>query len=1045
MKLKIALLLCVYLIVQGASKTFAQGLRITGKVTSKSVNAPLNGATVSIKNSNISTVTDNAGYFSITASKKGDVLVVSYVGMEPAELVISSAGVMNVVLAEAGSNLNEVVVVGYGTQKKSVVTGAISSVKASDINNQPIGRIEQFLQGRASGLTIAAGSGQPGSSSTVRVRGTTSINNSDPLYVVDGVPVDINGIDYLNPNDIESIEVLKDAASAAIYGARAASGVILVTTKRGKAGKTLFTYNGYYGTQAPSRKLNLLNATEYATLQNEASLASGGNILFNNPAALGEGTDWQALIFNNSAKIQNHEISISGGSDKSTFYTSFGLFDQEGIVASDISRYKRLNIRFNANHKLASWLTVGNNIGYSHIKANGIGNTNSEYGGPLSSAINLDPITKSIITDPATLLLAPYIPSADNSNGVGTVRDKYGNPYGISSIVQQEMTNPLAYIKTQLGNYGWSDNLVGNAFAEVEPIKGLKIRSNVGVKLAFWGNESFSPLSYLNSSTIRKNNAFYRESDRGMNYSWENTASYTRSIGFHNFTALVGTGAYVDNYVSRNGGVTYQNLPVNTFKEASMNFSIVPADRIGWGSEYTEHKVSSLYGRLTYNYNEKYLFTGIVRRDGSSRFGNNNKYGFFPSGSVGWVASKENFWPTNKVVNFLKVRGSYGITGNDNIGDFRYVSTISGGRNYTFGSSDLYTVGNSPDALANPDLKWEETSQLNIGFDANVYKDFTVSFDWYKKKTTGMLLGVQVPLYVGVGGPIGNVADMENTGMELELGYRKNITRDLKVEFKGNISHLKNRITFLGDDKDFLTGAKVQSSQYELSRTAVGHAIGSFYGFETAGIFQNMAEVNSYKNKNGGLIQPNAQPGDFKWADLDGDGAITAKDRTFIGDPTPDWSFGFTASAAYKGFDLVIFGQGVAGNQIYNGLRRLDITSANWTNKALGRWTGEGTSNTFPRLTTTDPNHNFSNPSVSYLEDGDYFRIKVLQLGYTIPTKYTDKARLQKVRVYVSGNNLVTLTKYNGFDPEIGGGSYGIDRGFYPQARSFTAGLNLNF
>ncbi|MDB5231759.1 MAG: TonB-dependent receptor [Chitinophagaceae bacterium] len=1021
----------------------AQGLPVTGRITT-STGEPAAGATVTVRSTNAATSADANGNYRINVPSSNSVLVFTSVGMAPVEMTAGTSRILNVVLQPSTASLSEVVVIGYGTQKKSVVTGAISSVKASDIDNQPIARIEQFLQGRASGLTIAASSGQPGAGSTLRVRGTTSINNSDPLYIVDGIPVDIGGIDYLNPNDIESIEVLKDAASAAIYGARAASGVILVTTKKGRAGRTLVSYNGYYGTQAPAHKLDLLNATEYATLQNEASLASGGAIKFANPSALGVGTDWQSIIFNNSAKIQDHEISISGGNDRSTFYTSFGLFNQEGIVAPEISSYKRFNFRMNANHKINNWLNIGTNLGYSHIKSVGVGNTNSEFGGVLSSAINLDPITVPVITDPAIAATSPYAPSANNLNGLGTVRDANGNPYGISTIVQQEMANPLAYIKTHLGNNGWSDNMVGNAFVEIEPLKGFKVRTNIGAKYAFYGSESFAPIAYLNASTITKNNSLFRGSNRSFNYTWENTASYTRSIGLHNFTALVGTGAYVDNYFSRNSGVTYQNLPINTFADASMNYSVVAADRIGSGSENTPHKVTSVYGRVTYDYGEKYLFTGIIRRDGSSRFGSNNKYGYFPSASVGWVASKEHFWPGKTPVTFFKLRGSYGVTGNDNIGDFRYVSTIGGGRNYTYGTNDVYTVGYSPNGISNPDLKWEQTSQADIGFDASLFRNFTVSFDWYNKKTTGMLLGVSVPLYVGVGGPVGNVADMSNKGYELELGYNKTI-RTVRFEVKANISHLTNTVTSLGVDKKYLTGASLQSSQYELSRIAVGHAIGSFYGFQTMGIFQTQADVNSYVNKNGGLIQPGAKPGDFIWADQNGDGVIDANDRTFIGDPTPDWSYGFTVSAAVKGFDLVVFGQGAAGNQIFNGLRRLDIPTANWTTKALNRWTGPGTSNDFPRLTTTDPNHNFSNPSAFYLESGDYFRIKVLQLGYTLPSSLISKVHFQKVRIYVSGNNLVTLTKYTGFDPEIGGGSYGIDRGFYPQARSFTAGINLTF
>lgn len=1042
---KTALLLCAF-IVFGVSHIYAQSFQITGHVTSKK-NEPLSGATVSVKGGSSVTITDANGNYSITIPQKGSILVISYTGMAPQERVVNSRGTVNFILSGTNTALEEVVVIGYGTQKKSVVSGAISSVKAGDLDNQPINRVDQFLQGRASGITVAASSGQPGSALTVRVRGTTTLNGgNDPLYVVDGVPVDIGGIDYLNPSDIESIEVLKDAASAAIYGTRSAAGVILVTTKKGRAGKTVMSYNGYYGTQAPATKLNLLNAKDYATLRNEASVAGGGGIVFADPSSLGKGTDWQSLIFNNSAKIQNHEISISGGNDKSTFYTSFGLFNQEGIVGTEISHYKRFNFRMNGTHKINNWLNVGANFGYSHIKGVGIGTLNSEYGGILSSAVNLDPITPVVVTDPTTLNAPPYLPDVNNRNGLAIVRDANGYPYGISSIVLQEMSNPLAYIKTHLGNYGWSDNLVGNAYAEIEPVKGLKIRTNIGAKYAFYGSESFNPYYYYN--TVNKNtdhNSLYSESNRALNYTWENTASYTTAFGEHHVTALVGTGAYINNYQSRGQGTTYYDLPVNNFEDAqSGRFTLPDSVKKGFTYQNYPDKLSSVYGRIMYDYAEKYLIQGIIRRDGSSHFGSNNKYGYFPGASVGWVASKEDFWPENKVVNFLKIRGSYGTTGNDNIANFAYVSSVANGRNYTFGTNDNYTFGNSPAAIANPDLKWEQTSQTDIGFDANLHNNFNLSFDWFKKKTSGILRTIDVPLYVGVGGPVGNVANMNNTGYEVELGYHQTFN-DVKVEFKGNISHIKNRVTFITQDQTFYKGASLQSSSLELTRVAVGQPIGEFYGYKTQGIFQTWDDINNYKNKSGGLIQPNAKPGDFRWADLNGDGAITTDDRTYLGDPTPSWSFGFTASAFYKGFDVVLFGQGAAGNKIYNGLRRLDISTANYSNKALSRWTGPGTSNSYPRLSIDDPNGNFSNPSDFYLENGDYFRIKVFQLGYTLPSSIMDKLHLQKLRVYVSGNNLITLTKYTGYDPEIGGSSYGIDRGFYPQARSFTAGLNLTF
>jgi len=1033
------LILLTGLLWLGVTTLFAQNTnQYTGTVTDNK-GETLPGVNVLIKGTVNGTATDMQGAFKLTSPKPTETLIFSFIGFITQEVQATAGVPVKAVLMSSTVGLSEVVVIGYGTQKKTSVTSAISKVKGQDLEYMPIVRIEQALQGRTTGVTIATSSGQPGASSTVRVRGTTTINNSNPLYVVDGVPIDNGGIDYLNSEDIESLEVLKDAASASIYGTRAASGVILVTTKKGKegslkvgSGSMSVNFNAYYGTQSPAKKLSLLNATDYATLRNEASVNGGGPVIFTDPQSFGTGTDWQSTIFNNSAKIQNYELSISGGNDKSTYYTSMGYFSQEGVVATSISNYKRLNLRFNSTHKIKNWLRFGDNVGYTHIKSQGSLNTNSEYGGPLSSAINLDPITQPVITDPAIANSPPY-------SNHPVERDANGNPYGISQYVAQEMTNPMAYIQTHLGNYGWSDNIVGNAYAEIEPIKGLKVKSDIGAKLAFYGDESFAPVTYLNASTYTTNNSFYRAANRGFIWNWENTASYTRSFGKHNATVLIGMSAYVENAMGVNA--TYKNLPVNTFDEASMNYSVVASDRVGGGWESPDHKVSSIYARALYNYNEKYLFMGVIRRDGSSRFGSNNKYGIFPSVSLGWVASRENFWPKNKVVTFVKIRGSWGVNGNDNIGDFQYMSTVGGGRNYTFGA-DNYVIGYSPNAPANPDLKWEQTSQMDVGLEATFFEDLTLVFDWYNKNTSGMLQPVILPGYVGAAGaPTGNVGSMSNKGVELELGYHKKLGEwDLK--FSGNCSYLKNRITDLGTVQ-YITGATFQSSAYEISRLAVGHPMGAFYGFEVLDIFQTMAEVHHYKDKNGNMIQPNAQPGDFRYSDLNGDGKIDANDRTFIGDPTPDWSYGFTMSASFKGIDLMIFGQGVAGNDVFNGLRRLDIPTANWTSDALGRWTGAGTSTAYPRLVVGDPNGNFSKPSTFYLTNGSYFRIKTIQLGYSLPKKIVNKIGLQLLRFYVTANNLFTITKYQGYDPEIGGSSYGIDRGVYPQARSYMIGLSV--
>ena len=1023
------------------SAIHAQVNEITGTVLDANA-MPLPGANILVKGTDQGTQTDFDGNFTIDASSQ-DILVISYIGFKTLEFPVGQQTNLKITLSEDSAALDEVVVVGYGTQKKSVVTGAISSIKASELESLPVTRIEQSLQGRTSGITIAANSGQPGASSTIRVRGITSFGNNEPLWVVDGVIVDAGGIGYLNQSDIESIEVLKDAASQAIYGARAAAGVILVTTKKGKLGKLTVSYNGYTGLSGPARKLDLLNATEYATLFNEkyANDFSGSpqdfNLPFPNPENLGVGTDWQDVIFNNSAKKENHEFSLSGGNEVSTFYLSFGYLDQEGIVAKEISNYKRQNIRLNSTHQINDIITIGETIGYSNEKSIGIGNTNSEFGGPLSSAINLDPTTPVVITDPAVANSGLY-------TNPGIIRDPNGNPYGISNLVIQEMTNPLAYIQTRLGNYDWADNFVGNVYVNLELIPGLNFRSTLGGKLAYYGYESFTPVSFLNTSTVTSQNNISRGTNRGFGWNIENTLSYSKQLGDHDFTLLLGQGSYTEND-TKGETVTYNDIPVNSREDAA--FIQVPDDQI-IASAYigTEHRVTSLFSRLTYNYKEKYLVTGIIRRDGSSRFGSNNKYGFFPSFSLGWNPLKEDFWKENDVVNQFKLRGGYGIVGSDAIGDFRYLSTIGAGRNYTFGNVSAVVIGNSPNAPANPDLKWEETRQSNIGFDARFFTNLSVTVDFYNKKTVGILQDVRLPGYVGAtGSPAANVADMVNKGFDIELGYSKNFG-DFNFSLNGNVSYLENEVVYLGEGIDFLSGgAGFQSSTYPITRTAVGQPLNSFFGFKTRGIFQNQEEINSYVNSEGVIIQPNAVPGDFRYEDVDDSGSINADDRKFIGSSIPKYTFGLTLNLDYKNFDLLVFSQGAGGNEIFQGLRRLDISNANYQTEALNRWTGEGTSNSFPRLSNIDRNNNFTNPSDFYLEKGDYLRIKTVQLGYSLNRNVIESIGLTRLRIYLTGENLVTFTKYTGYDPEIGGGIFGIVRGYYPQARTGLIGVNVQF
>ncbi|MEJ5053207.1 SusC/RagA family TonB-linked outer membrane protein [Sphingobacterium sp. MYb382] len=1037
----IFLLFCVSMLTH--VHLMAQQLQIQGHVTDRANGSAITHATIQVVGTSTTTAPNDKGFFTIRVPNAKSQVQVKAIGYATKTVsIINPAEFLEIQLDGETGNIDEVVVVGYGTQTKATVTGAISSVKAKDLENMPLTRVEQALQGRTSGVLVMTNSGQPGSAANVRVRGTTSINGNDPLWVVDGVVVDNGGIGFINQSDIESLDVLKDASAQAIYGARAANGVILVTTKKGRIGAPSISYNGFFGTSAPAKKLKLTDATQYATLRNESLKNDGKAPLFADPASFGKGTDWQEELFNNGAIRHNHEFSVSGGSEKSTYYTSFGYLDQQGIVATEISKYKRLNFRLNSTYSPASWITFGQNIGYARDKSVGLGNTNSEFGGPLSSAINLDPITPVVVTDPAVAGQAPYTtPFA--------VRDAFGNPYGISPYVAQEMTNPMAFIQTRLGNYSWSDNIVGNAFAELMPIEGLKYRSSLGTKLAFWGNEGFTPQFYMSPTSKNDKANFSRGMNRMMDWNFENTISYTKDFNNHKIGVLVGHGAYMRNN-SYNINGTYFGIPVDNFDEASMNFPVPNTDKnLGGGEGIVEH-IQSFFGRVNYNFKDRYLFEALVRRDGSTKFGPQNKYGTFPSVSAGWVVSSEDFWnQDNATVNFLKLRAGYGVVGNDNIGNFGYTAVIGGGRNYSFGTGGAYLTGNSPNSVPNPNLKWEETKSANIGLEAVLFQNLSLSIDVFDKRTTGILQNVRLPQYVGVvSDPPANIGALTNRGFELSLGYNKK-QGDWTYGASGNVSYVKNKITDLGGFDFLATNYQTfQNSSYEITRTILNQPVYSFYGMRHLGVFQNQQEVDAYVGPNGGKIQPNAKPGDFKWEDINGDGVINENDRAILGSPIPTWTYGINLNAAYKDFDISVFGQGSGGNKIFQGLRRLDINASNYQEKALDRWTGEGTSNTHPRLTDDDANRNYRNPSQFYLEKGDYFRLKVVQLGYTF-RNFSSYIGARNLRVYVMAENLFTITKYTGYDPEIGGGSnnsgMGIDRGRYPQARSFMFGLNIGF
>ncbi len=1023
--MKVRFIICVCLLFSSLS----WGQRIEGKITDAEDGLGIIGATVMEEGTTNGTITDIDGQYTITLTTENPKLMVSFLGYKDQIISVDGRSSIDVMMNIDAATLDEVVVVGYGVQKKSVVTGAIAKVKSEDLEDMQLARIEQSLQGRTAGVRVTQGSGQPGSGSTVRVRGTTTIGDSNPLYVVDGVVVN-GGIDYLNQSDIESIEVLKDAASASIYGARSANGVILVTTKKGKDGQMSVNYNAYKGWQRPWKKLSLLNATEYGILMNEASVASGGPILFDEPRALGEGTDWQSHVFRDDAPITNHELSLTAGNDKSTYYASFGYFDQEGIVSENQSRFTRWTARLNSEHKVTDRIKFGTNLSYAKIRGQGI-STNSEFGSPLSRAINLDPITPLYETDPERLASPVFANNAvvSDENGV----------FGISDLVTSEILNPVAALSTGEG-YGWSDKVVANAYGEIELFDGFSYRSSIGTDLAFWGGEGFTPVFYLNAANRNDVNDYNRSQNRGLYWIFENVLKYSTNLNGHDFQFIFGTAA--EKNQGEGIGGTIQDIPVNNLEDASLGFATSVESQSFYGFEY-QSTISSVFTRLNYNYNEKYLLTATMRRDGSSKFGSNYLYGYFPSVSLGWNITDEDFFPQNNIFNYIKLRGSWGINGNDRIGDFRFLPIVVTGGNYTFGQFDELVIGASPGDIANPDLRWEETKQLNFGFDSRLFEHVTLGIDVYRKRTSGILQRFDIPAFVGFGSPDANVGEMNNDGVEIELGINKDIG-PVNVDWSGVIAHLRNEVVFLAPGVDFLPGQTFSPQGLELSRTSVGEPIGYLFGYKTDGLFQNQSEVDAYVNAEGEPLQPDAAPGDIRFVDFNEDGIIDENDRTKIGDPTPTWSYGTTLNVTVGDFDFLVFGQGVYGNDIYQTTRRFDLQMANLTGDALGRWTGEGTSTDFPRLIFNDPNRNFSRSSDFYVESGAFFRIKNFQVGYSLPNNLLDRLKLTKARFYIGANNLITFTAYSGFDPEIGDGG-GIDRGLYPQPRTFLVGTNITF
>jgi len=1030
MKKNIHRILLILVVMLNANLLFAQTHNVSGKITDGESGLGIPGVTVVEVGTMNGTTTDIDGNFTIKLASPASLLEVSFIGYKTQKIPVNSRTSINLTLESEATDLSEVVVIGYGTQKKKVVTGAIASVSSEEINSTPVLRIDQAMQGRTAGVQVTNLSGQPGEAPTIRIRGAGTTGNADPLYIVDGIPV--GGIDYLNPGDIESIDVLKDAASAAIYGARAANGVVLIVTKTGKSGKMNISYSGYSGVQNVAKTLDMLDADQYRMIMNEGARNAGLTEPFDLNEIPANNTNWQDLLFQKNVPIQNHELSFTGGNETTTYASSLSYFSQQGIIGGDKSQFERITARLNTNSKVNKVISFGNSLAYSHITRRGIG-SNESFNGAYSSALNLDPLTSLYETNPDVLALPPYSTEP-------VVKDNLGNVYGISNYVGAEIVNPLALLEIQTGETR-VDKLVGSIFAEAEIMKGLKVKSSLGIDLAYVLNDSYRPLYYLNGAQLNIDKTSVTKSiDRYYTWQWENTISYTKKIDDHNFSLLSGTSASKYNYENLYGF----NAKVPLFDPDNVYLNMA-TDTVWVATGGADHSaLASIFGRLTYDFKNRYSFTGILRRDGSSKFGANNRYGIFPSVGFAWVASDEAFFPKIRNIDQLKFRTSWGINGNENIGNYQFISTIDKSRGYIFGSGRI--VGASPSYIENADIRWEESKQIDIALDLATFNNRLIAtVDYYVKTTSGLLERVAIPGHVGNDPPVANVGSVENKGIEVSLNWRNKVDKfSYSVGING--SYNKNKMTNIGNDEKVLPGATWAVAGM-VTRAEEGLPIAYFWGYKTDGIFQNQAEIYQHIGATGQVLQPNAKPGDVRFVDVNGDGILDPDDRTMIGNPTPDWTFGFNASAEYKQFDFSMLVVGTYGNDIFNGSQRQDLRYTNRTAAILDRWNGEGTSTEVPRYTWLDINNNYR-VSDLYIEDGSFIRLKNMQFGYTLPANILKKIGAVTWRFYLSGENLITLTKYTGADPEIGARSsfdIGIDRGIYPQARTIRLGTTITF
>ena len=1014
---------------------------VKGTVISGTDNEPLIGASVMVQGTKDGTVTDLDGNFTISA-KNGQTLEVSYLGFITQKVKVTGS-VINVTLNEDKQSLDEVVVVGYGVQKKKLVTGATVQLKGDDIAKLNTTNPLSAMQGQTPGVNIVSTSGQPGAAMSVTIRGLGTVGNSQPLYLIDGVGGDIT---TLNPADIESIDVLKDAASAAIYGAQAANGVVLVTTKSGKEGSSKITYDGYVGWQTLGRKFEMLNSNQYMQIMDEALLNSNNMspIDWTSLSAIRDAngnvynTDWIDQAVDNGALTTSHSLAFTGGSKTSTYSISGGYTGQDGLIGgSDVSYYKRYNLRVNSEHKMWNGLvTIGEHVGFVYKDSRGMG-TGNIYNNNLRSAFSTSPLVPVYDAD------GNYYSTVDSDWNKND-----GNPYGTMMMNRY--------------NQSKSTSVDANVYVQIEPIKNLKFKTVFGLNYGGSNYRSFTPIYKFTPQSGNGITKVNQSNGNGTSLVWTNTLTYDFNIKEHHISALLGsettkydgesTGSYGVNLTA--GFDDWEHAYVENTEKGH-------ADRKVSGGPYDATRGQSFFARLGWSWKDRYMVNATMRADGSSKFAKGHRWGYFPSVSAGWTLTEEDFMKSAASwLDFLKLRLSWGQVGNANINCYQYLAPVTtSNTNYNFGATggtDAWVMGAYTERLANEKVKWETSEQYNVGLDARFLRQrLSLTLDGYIKSTKDWLVQAPIRATAGTGGPVINGGDVKNKGIEVGLSWNDNIGRDFTYSVGANFAYNHNEVGNIPTLDGIIHGKDNQIFQNaeEFYRAENGHAIGYFWGYTTAGIFQNQKEINDWIAAGNGIYQADVKPGDVKYVDVNHDGVINASDKVDLGNGLPKYTFGFNVNLAWKGFDLSANFTGAAGFQIAQSYRDPSSSQANYSRRILKRWTGEGTSNEIPRVTYGDVgNWLFSD---LYLQDGDYIRLQNLTMGYDFKKLISWKG-LSKMRLYFQVQNLFTLTKYDGMDPEIGsfngtnGNSSdswvsGVDMGYYPHPRTFIVGLNLAF